>query len=464
MQIHQFFFDHGIVVTKIPDLKTELNNNELISHNDRFSICSIDNFTKKKLKYVNKQKDFLEELLKTILQNKASINFSKKVILFNKQRRNEIFIPILFVEEKIGVYIHAWIDQTSKDSELLSLSNVKRYVTAGCLFGSTLKVKSENSDDLFTLIRSDIDFFSDKKFNTIVFEKATMSIYEIVLFHELARFAKLIQEFSPIGLRITLFYHFPYYDYILFVAILLIRNRITYEVFDQFYKIILARSDFYLENIAKIFEACAIDVIIESPYQNIFGSLIQRNYFTTEKLLTQLDINRLKFTEDLSNDEQKEKEKKFIQQCWDKLIKNKIDLLHQTIWEHFSTLYESAPNTFKELLERANAMMIARAAWKQESYTTCSLLSHSEKQIQIGYSKLLKANNGDLSKVINLTLFDSVVAYSSQGNIGIFSYDKKIKEIEKIVLSARKNLFFNAQKSQSIPIYSNSNHGLKKLQ
>lgn len=451
--IHEFFFKYGIIIIQSrSETDLNFNNNELISYNDIFFILPIENSDKKKIKYINKQREFLEKLFPNTLSN---IDISTNIVLSNKKRREDIFLPIRFEKEKIGIYLHAWITQTIKNSELLSLRNVKQYVTAGCLFGSRLKAKSKNSEDLFTLIQIDMDFFLDKQINNIIFSNDSESIYETYLFYELKRFAKLIQALASTSTeaRSTLFYHLPYYDYILFMTVLLVRDRITYEAFHDFHQIILNISKIYIERIHAIFQPYAIDVIIESPYQNIFGDLVQRSQYTTSDLLSKLDINLIKNTNELSSEVQKEKEKELVQNCWNKLLKNNLDLLHKEIWGHFSTLYNDTPISYKELLERANAMMLARASWKQEHYTTCSLLPHSEKQIQIGYSKLLKSNTSIkekvLSEVINLTIFDSVVT-CSQKNIGVFACDKKVKDLELAIQLSRKSLFFSSQNNPSL--------------
>ncbi|MEN9916977.1 MAG: hypothetical protein RLY40_909 [Pseudomonadota bacterium] len=463
--IHEYFFKHGIIVIKSLS-ETDLNhynNKELISYNDNFSILPIENFDKRKIKFVNKQRGFLEKLIPNTLSN---IDISTKIVLFNSSRRAEIFLPIRFEKEKIGIYLHAWIAQTLKNSELLSFRNVKQYITAGCLFGSRMKAKSKNSEDLFTLIQIDMDFFLDKQINNIIFSNDSESIYETFLFYELERFAKLIQALSPTEARRTLFYHLPYYDYILFTTVLLVRNRITYEAFHDFHQIILNVSEVYIKKIIAIFQPYAIDVIIESPYQNIFGVLPQRNQYTTDDLLNKLGISLIKLANDLPIEVQKEKEKELIQNCWNNLINNKLDLLHKEIWGHFSILYNAPPNSFKELLERANAMMLARASWKQEHFTTCSLLPHSEKQIQIGYSKLLKCSKLTkeqvLSEVINLTIFDPVVTCSQEKNIGVFTCDNKVKDLEKAIQLSRKNLFFSSQENPSMAACSKLNTALNK--
>lgn len=450
ISIHKFFFKHGIIIIKSSS-ETDINNNELISYNDNFSILSTENLDKKKLKFANKQKDLLERLLPSKLTN---IGISTKIVLFNSKRRTEIFLPINFEKEKIGIYVHAWITQVIKNYELISFSNVKQYITAGCLFGSRMKAKSKNSEDLFNLIQIDMNFFQDKQIHNIVFSNDCESIYETFLFNQLERFAKLIQALSPTEARKNLFYHLPYYDYILFITVLLVRNRITYEAFHDFHQIILNISENYIKKITAIFQPYAIDVIIESPYQNIFGGLVQRSQYATDDLLNKLAIKLIKLESDLSPEIQEEKEKALIKNCWNKLLNNKVDLLHKEIWEYLSVIYNAPPNSFKELLERANAMMLARASWKQEHYTTCSLLPHSEKQIQIGYSKLLKLNNlikkEALSEVINLTIFDSVVTSSQGKNIGVFSCEKKVKDLEITIQLSQRNLFFSSQKNLSI--------------
>lgn len=445
--VNPFFYNRGIVVIKTPSSKVNVPDNEIISHNDRFSISPIEDFDKS-LKYINKQQKFLRILLQDSLEDISDIDISSKMILFNKQRRTEIFFPILFIKEKISIYINAWISQAIKNKKV-SFSSVKHFTTAGCIFGSSLKAKDKNNKKLFTLIHMNMDFFSDKKIDSIILVKNNLSDYEIVLFNELERFAKLIQILPSIESSRTIFYHFPYYDYIIFAAVLFVGDILTYEAFDHFHQIILSVSETYIKNITAIFHAYDIDVKIESPYQNIFGSLNRRYDWKTDEILNQLDIDLEQVINDFSKN-QKEKSKRLIQNCWFKLIKNSLDLTHQEIWKHFSTLYSEPPSSFKELLERANAMMVARGSWGEKDYTACSLLAHSEKQIQVGYSRLLKLQSTKvLSEVINLTIFDPVVAYTNEENIGLFSCDWKINNIKNMIHTSRQEQFFFARKKMN---------------
>lgn len=442
--INQFFCNHGIVVVKTHTSKENLTSDEIISHEDRFLILPIEKFVKN-LKYVNKQKEFFRNLVPNSLDDQSDVDISSDIVLFNSQRRAEIFLPFSFKKEEISIYIYAWVSKSIKGKPI-SLDRVDDFITAGCIFGSRLKARDEISENLFTFIHMNMDFFSDKKINGINFEENNLSTYELSLFNELERLAKLIYSLSSKTLKKNLIYHFPYFDYIIFASVLFVRDILSYEAFDSFYQIILKSSDFYITRITNIFQAYGINVKIESPYQNIFGSLDFRSNYTTDDILTQLDIVLDKNSK--SSGDPIEEERKLIQNCWNKLSLNSLDLNHQQIWKFFSESYNSPPNSFKQLLECANTMMIARASWGKEQYTTCSLLPHSEKQIQIGYSKLLKSHpSKTLSDVINLTIFDPAVAYTKEENIGLFSCDVDIKDIGDMIHSSRRKQFFNAHKN-----------------
>jgi|GEM_PF-3458121 hypothetical protein len=442
--INQLFYNYGIVVVKTHISKGSLITNEIISHNDRFLILPIEKLDKN-LKYVNKQSKFFRNLVPNSLNNQSDVDISSDLVLYNSQRRTEIFLPFSFKKEKISIYIYAWVSKSIKDKSI-SFDTVDNFITAGCIFGSRLKAMDEISKNLFTFIRMDMDFFSDKKINSISLESLTLSTYELFLFNELEREAKLIYSLSSKAFKKNLIYHFPYYDYIIFASILLVRDILSYEAFDSFYQIILKSSDFYIARITNIFQVYDINVKIESPYQNIFGSLDFRSNYTTDDILKQLDIVLDEINK--SSGDPIEEERKLIQNCWNKLSLNSLDLNHQQIWNFFSNSYNLPPNSFKQLLECANTMMIARASWEKEQYTTCSLLPHSEKQIQIGYSKLLKSYpSKTFLDVINLTIFDPAVAYSNEENIGLFSCDVEIKNIGDMIHSSRRNQFFNAHKN-----------------
>lgn len=449
--INSFFFNRGIIVVKFPSSK-DVPDKEIINHQDRYSIQAIKNFNKQQI--INKQKLFLEDLIN--IKSRSDIKIFTDMILFNKKRRDEIFLPLLFTKEEIGIYINVWIINSIKSDTSLSFGNVNQFITAGCIFGSRLKAIDKNSGAIFPLINIDMNFFSDKQIEKLIFDENSESVYESLLFNELETYAKLIELLSSGNPDKTLYYHFPYYDYLIFATVLLVRNRLSYQAFKDFHQAILDISKIYIERITTIFKKHNIALKIESPYQNIFDSLEQRLGYESKEILNKLEINSDQLTNDLSQD-LKEREKDLIQKCWYKLIKNSLNSEHQEIWEHFSLLYSEPPNSFKELLERANAMMVARVAWKKPHYSTCSMLPHSEKQIQIGYSKLLKSQSKEnlskakntLSGVINLTIFDTVVACSDAKKVGLFNCDYEINNIPAMVQNAR-GIFFEQEKINEI--------------
>lgn len=113
----------------------------------------------------------------------------------------------------------------------------------------------------------------------------------------------------------------------------MVRDILSYEAFDSFYQIILKSSDFYIARITNIFQVYDINVKIESPYQNIFGSLDFRSNYTTDDILKQLDIVLDEINK--SSGDPIEEERKLIQNCWNKLSLNSLDLNHQQIWNFF---------------------------------------------------------------------------------------------------------------------------------
>jgi uncharacterized protein (DUF486 family) len=443
--VHRIFFKEGILLIQ-PSVECNVDrrDNEIIINSNCFSILQFTDINKEKLKYVNKQKLLLEKLMQVNLSN---ILVSNKLALINQKRREETFLLLLFRQEKIGIYLYAWVANLVKELNPVNI-DFKNYVTAGCLFGSSLKAKDKYTGVSFPLICLDFDFFADKLVDNIFIMGNITSLYETVLFNELSRFAKLIQSF-PSQNRKTLFYHLPYYDYIIFVAMLLIQGKVTYKAFCDFYQLILDKSTVYIRKIMEIFQQSTIDIIIESPYQNIFGHLENRSLYTADALLDKLDIDLRSIKYDLVYEAQDKEEKQFIQCCWKKLLQNTLDTQHQEIWQYLSKIYNNdAPITLKDLLERANAMMIARASWGQEHFETCSVLPYSEKQIQIGYSKILKKDSDKvLREVVNLTIFDPVVVYSNNKNAGLFHCDYAIGQVEALIQSSRRNLFFFGQKS-----------------
>ncbi len=464
VEISEAFLQKGIVVIyplmdstdqSYSAITINSNNFTLIKYEDIESKSKSKSKGKSKISFIDKQREFLQYL------TKLPLSLTNKIIVLNKQRREEAFLPYIFNCKELetdrgGVYLYVW-PALSPDL----YAGFKQYVTAGCLFGSSLRASTSESDVSFPLIQLNFKSFEGKLINSIFLEETT-SIYENVLFNELEMFSKLIREFSK-NENNTIFYHLPYYDYIIFVANLLVSGNITYSAFDAFHKILKSKSEIYFQKIREIFKINNLNVKFESPYKNIFGNLSERINLTTDKILSILDID-LKVNTDsvvpFSQEEQIIREKFFVQHCWDKLINNTLDMDYQKVWENFQQLQDfSLPTKFSELISFANTVLTAVVSSGVGHFETCLVLPRAEKQIQVAYDKLLKNDVKRIyTKVINVTFFDSVVIKSKDKEEGLFYSPYKVEKLSDIINSARKNLFQNyclkEVKSSDTPVFS----------
>lgn len=440
VEVNDAFLQKGIVVIYPLMDSTDRNHSKITVNSNNFILIKYEDIdSNNKIKIIKRQREFLQYLTKHHL---LLINVT---IVLNERRREEVFLPYIFNRKELeadrdGIYLNIWPTLPPKSN-----AKFKQYVTAGCLFGSSLRAST--SDVSFPLIQLNFNFFKDKLISNVFFIEETTSIYENVLFNELKMSSKLIREFSQ-NKETTIFYHLPYYDYIVFVANLLVCGNITYLAFDTFHKILKSKSEIYFSKIHEIFNINNIKVEFESPYKNIFGTLSERIHLTTDEILSRLDID-LKVNANtlipFSQEQQIIKEKIFVQHCWDKLINNTLDLACQNVWKNFQQLQNfSLPTKLSELIPLANIVLTAVVSSGVGPFETCLVLPRAEKQIQVTYDKLLKHDvNRIYTKVININFFDSVVINSKDKEEGLFYSPYIIDKVNDIINSARKNLFQN---------------------
>jgi hypothetical protein len=331
---------------------------------------------------------------------------------FNRKRRDEKFSSLV-IDEQVGFYLYPWLSTSSNIREL-AFSGFKKYVTAGCIYGAAIEGRDQNGFSI-GLIKHDIQFFEKQKIVRIDAEER-FSSYEEMLFGELAESVKLMKQLSvkTKGHSVELYYHLPYYDYVLYGVELFIRGRITLPALDSFFNAIFSRKLEHENKIRDIFRASEIAVKIESPFENLFGILPatgkSSSYvkFILGKLY--LPCKELK----LNENEEKRREQEIVKRCLEFLKTNTYNLEHRQIWEDFLAVTGDIA-TIEELFKIANPVMIACAAKGTGNGETCSLLPVSEKQIQLGYADLSKKlQNREYPAVFNLTTIDPVIAYDNE--------------------------------------------------
>lgn len=370
-------------------------------------------------------------------------------IIVNCNRRSEIFSPFVLHDighnENVGFYVYPWLTEDHGISRNFKFSGFTRFVTAGCMFGSILKGIDDKNGAELNLIKHNIKFHSSQKIEKIAFNPKAPNAYEEVLFCELNKLLLFIDKLSEVDQPKQLYYHLPYYDYILFGMELFIRGRMTLSALDKFFQIIMHKRTAHIEKIVQMCTPHGIKSIIESPFENLFGQVADFNgTLIAESIFSALGFSDKESVElkDDDEDQNKQVEERLVRYCLEKLKTNTINLKHQKVWgeacieEFFKDKDKDQEDICRErtnryaytldnLFKAANAVMIAVACYGELDYKTCSLLPVSEKQIQVGYAEFHKRSRDTHSypAVFNITTIDPVFAYdhSTKGSLFYFN-------------------------------------------
>lgn len=437
--IHYCFFKKGIVLVKpkgIPLAIAEKNNSFSIKDREFFfseknsDLIHVPNSHKK---YVDQAAHLLSKLTKfSEKQTNIASSFinNNNTVVFNTKHREEAFLPLHLHANKqqIGVYVYPWLPKYQNNFEF---SGFSQFVMAGCLFGHGLKGIDQLGGTFPALLKHDIKFFPNQKVEYILYDLEELSPYEAMLFSELKKLMHLIDIFSKPNQPKRLLYHLPYYDYVLFGVELFIRGRITLTALEMLFNAIFEKKEEHIKKITTICEHHNVEVEIQSPFENIFGSLNINNDLT-KTILNLLQLSIKEVSPDISIEQQKKNEEALVKYCINLLQNNNFDEKHRRVWQN---LENTACQNLEELFKRANAAMIALAAMDKSDYETCSLLPLSEKQIQVTYCKVFNRNKNNNNStretiypaVFNLTALDPLVTYSptTEGLPFYFGYSKK---------------------------------------
>jgi len=422
--------------------KTEENTDDnnltpIVVTGNSFSISSrimlFSTLTNDSLKS-NKKNIYLHNILQnmgTATHHKEESTYST-LSLCNTKRREECFLPFSFqteTHETLGFYLYSWLAKNVKN---LELSGFEQFVTAGCMFGASLKGIDQYGATI-ELIKHDRKFHATQIIQKIDYNSKTPNPYEEMLFAETSKLALLINRLTKKGQKAKLYYHLPYYDYMLFGIKLYISKNITLNALSQFFKAICQKKNTYVKKISHICSNNNIELVIESPFDNLFGTTL--DMYTKD--MTEDILKKLNFTNASpeiinmhSKDEQVEPtrediERTLVQECLNKLKENKFKENHQVIWRDF-IVDKGVANikTLEDLFKLANASMIAIAAKNNKDYETCSLLPLSEKQIQLGYTNHCKHSNKKYPEVFNANFLDPIISYDhiSKGLLFYFGH------------------------------------------
>ncbi|MCK4608210.1 MAG: hypothetical protein KAT71_01900 [Gammaproteobacteria bacterium] len=229
--------------------------------------------------------------LQTRCANLGDRTLNRQAVICNHERREECFIPLIVESDKqnpFGLYVYPWL---SKNEEI-NFSGFTRFVTAGCMFGATLRGIT-NSESVKSLIKHDIKFLKDEKIIAIDFDSNAGSPYEEMLFEEFSKVIPIINKTSDPRKEKELLYHLPFYDYMLFGIKLFLHDRITLPALNQFFIEILKRKDLHIHKITEICSHNNIRVTFISPFENLLDSLTIEStpYEIAQYILERLHIN-----------------------------------------------------------------------------------------------------------------------------------------------------------------------------
>lgn len=445
----------------------------------------------------------LEPLKKYIKQHsiveESYIYATDSDVIVNSGRREEIFFPLVFnnaQQQNLGFYVYPWTFEYLKTFEF---SGFTRFVTAGCMFGSQLQ-GIDQKGGFVNLIKHNIDFHPSQVIDQIVADSAP-NPYEEVLFDEFSKLLLFVNNLSVIDKPKQIYYHLPYYDYMLFGIELFNRGRMTLEALNKFFEAVVVKKNVHIDKIKSMCGSHDIECIIESPFENLFEKDFIDNLFVNfkkkqqnisnklskaklsqakpykdgtlkdnlpkEKLPAEVILFALGFSSTdlvtvIIDDEQQSKmrERELVNHCLEKLKNNNFHPVHKQVWEDVIQSDENLQiNNLDTLFKTANAVMVAIACKGQQDYKTCTLYPISEKQIAVSYDGFYKnlQTKYPYSAPFNITVIDPALGYDPSTKGLLFYYSSAsqcqlstLVEEEDILLHVHKNIAFNAENSDSI--------------
>jgi len=461
LEINTAMFEKGIVVIKpygklinTDGTSFDIGSRKLVFSQEALIMTqgskAASALTKTKL-LLNQLKEYFEE--------SNSFTQNNDFIIINSTRREEIFLSLSIRSgsQNLGFYVYPWLStNNTNDIKNFSFHGFKRFITAGCMFGSALKGMDQLETRL-DLIKHDIKFHPRQKITTLDFNQKASNPYEAVIFNEFKKLMLLIDNLSDTDddTPKQLSYHLPYYDYMLFGIELFVRGRMTLSALDQFFKVIILKKNEYTITINAICAEHNVECTIESPFENLFGEIPTNNI--TETILSKLELSTEEPNNQLTSEqeraEQELKEQALVHHCLKKLQINEFNQKHQQVWQDFIEVVGiNKINTLEDLFKMANATMILLACKTEQNYETCSLLPLSEKQIQVSYAKF-KESRTDYPAVFNITTIDPVISYDLISKPGLLFYfgccqDSLNKLVKHDILTqAHKNVALTGQTS-----------------
>ena len=423
LSINSYYFQRGVLIVKpahhvAPEVLSIGDRTFYFSDEVQFLKKSVQKYFKKKLELLQK----LVSFSKTKLPIKSLILTESPRSLFNENRREEHFLPLEFSNHR-GLYILPWTNTES----LTDFIGFRQFVTAGCLFGGNLKGITEQGSR-YLLIDHHLELPVEEKIIRIEYDFADLSNpFEIMLFSEFEKTCLLIEALSESERPKQLSYHLPALDYVLFGIKLFLKNTLVRTALQSFFDLVRVKRNEHIQKLSAIADQHEIIINFISPFDHLFP--IEWHSAPLEQLLSQLGISDGSVTN----------EKMLVSRCIHLLQTQDFNLVHQEKWRKIFAL--NAPDNeisdIEVLFKFANALIIAIASHGLPHYHTCSILPLSEKQIQVHYDSLTKNSSLNFPAIINLTLFESVVAYSTHSKGLLFYFDCYLELLGKLLRTSR---------------------------
>ncbi|MFC3908564.1 hypothetical protein ACFORL_05680 [Legionella dresdenensis] len=415
--VHPDFFEKGLVVISPPASPDMPRSSETLRINEREYVIFNQNKEKwgdsptPESRSINKTKKLATELSRYAKQqNQTDFAVHNNAGIYNKQRREEIFLPLTVAttDSSVQCYAYPWL---GRGGNMPQFKGAARFVSAGCMFGATLSGKTNTQKEI-TLINHKLPLEKDEIITEVIYDKQSQNPFEETLFQEFEKTCCIIDALCQQNKPKQLLYHLPLYDYLLFGVKLVLQNRMTHDALSTLTKAVVEKAAFYRVKLLEICQPHNIELTITSPFEGLFTEFDPNA--PAQSLWTQLGLA----TEEQSVPHD-HAEAELTQSLLERLQTANHNQKQQQIWQTLVALEKNPITDIEGLFKVANAVILAEASQGQGDYETCSLLPLSEKQIQVQYDGYVAmaanaAGKGkkSIAAIVNITMFEPVITYS----------------------------------------------------
>jgi len=420
--------------------------------------------------YLKKIELLLDQLQQYLECQPNTVDIEK--IIVNLNRREEIFFPVILhdASQELGFYVYPWIYENIKD---FKFSGFTRFVTAGCMFGTGIKAVDYREWSC-NFIKHNLPFGSDQKICDILLENS-VNCYEQTLFHEMDKLLLFVDKLSEDDSKKQIYYHLPFYDYMLFGVELFNNNRIKLSALNKFFEAVMNKREEHINNIRDKCIKHGISCVISSPFENLFeyGELeaIKKNkknsndFSLARYILSSLGMCKESCSKQGEWEYIKYTDDQLINIILDQLNNNNFNLDHQEVWRDFvqANLQNAEADKVRnidDLFKAANAIMVAIACKGQQDYKVCALHTLSEKPISVNYGRfrhlLEKARETEeehkykyqrYAASFNMTVMEPALGYSNKFSNGLLFCWSNTSPKDFDILLKDRNLLLHAHQN-----------------